>query len=246
MESPRRAQGQALRAMVIHLELLMMISFRGVEHHLTRSWSQRQQGRERRVLLSSCCCRRRSGHYVRRAGAAVVHVVVIPCLATVVVIRYCAVGHAQGAIQPHEAVVATGETPKVVCPAPVGIDVTVSSLGRDVVIDKRRHGRRQVAQHEVLRRELERRQLVDLVARGVEQPLDHLAGLVKAEAVLQVVELDRSRHGEAHAPVAKALHGLHLAVAVLPTEDARDADDARLRLLRPLPRRRHDGVVVPG
>lgn len=127
--------------------------------------------------------------------------------------------------------------------------------GREVVRHERQHGGRgHVVLHEVgavellavVGRELERGELVDLVAGSVEEPVDDLAGLVEAQAVLQVVELDGRGHGQPHAPVAEPLHSLHLAVPVLAPEDPGHAHDPRLRLRRPLPRRRHRRRVLAG
>lgn len=103
MVSPRRAQGQALRAKVLHLKLL--ISFRGVERQLMRTWSQGEQRWERRVV-SGC------GDDLRRAAVMHAAAAVIPCLSGVVVVirrRHCATDHAQRAVQLHEPVVAAGE-----------------------------------------------------------------------------------------------------------------------------------------
>lgn len=148
---------------------------------------------------------------------------------------------------PHVVVSSTA-----VCVGP-SLDAISGERGREVaelVIDVRheRHGgggHHVVHEVDLMRRELERRQLVDLVAGRVEQPVDDLAGLVKAQPVLQVVELDRRLHGQPHAPVPETLDGLHLAVAVLAAEDARHAHYPRLRLRRPLPRRSHRGRVLP-
>uniref|UniRef100_A0A0A9GA66 Uncharacterized protein n=1 Tax=Arundo donax TaxID=35708 RepID=A0A0A9GA66_ARUDO len=111
------------------------------------------------------------------------------------------------------------------------------------VRERRHHGGWQV-RDEVLRvrRELERRQLVDLVLRSVEQPVHDLARLAEPQPVLEVVELDRRRHGEAHAPVAQPLDCPHLAVPVLAAEHPRDAHDPRLRGRRPVPRACHGAL----
>jgi hypothetical protein len=81
---------------------------------------------------------------------------------------------------------------------------------------------------------VERGELVDGLGSGPDEPLDGLAGLVVAEAVLQVVELDGGGDGEADAAVPDALGRVHLAVAVLAAGGPGDAADPRGRvLLRP-------------
>ncbi|KAE8806833.1 transcription factor containing protein, TCP family [Hordeum vulgare] len=72
--------------------------------------------------------------------------------------------------------------------------------------------------------------LVDGGGGGVDEPLDGLAGVVEAEAVLQVVELDGRGHREPHPPVADALGRVHLAVPVLAPRRPHAADPRRRRL----------------
>jgi hypothetical protein len=62
---------------------------------------------------------------------------------------------------------------------------------------------------------VERREAVDGGGGGADEPLDGLAGLVDAEAVLDVVELDGRGHREADAAVPEPPRRHHLAVAVL-------------------------------
>jgi len=118
-------------------------------------------------------------------------------------------------------------------------------VGRSCKIGEgRHHGGRQMGDEVLrLRRELERGQLVDLVLRGVQQPVHHLARLAEAQPVLEVVELDGRRHGQPHAPVAQPLDRPHLAVPVLAAEDPRHAHDPRLRRRRPVPGARQHGTL---
>lgn len=84
-----------------------------------------------------------------------------------------------------------------------------------------------VEHHDALR-DLQRRQLVDLVFGGVQQPVHHLAGLVEAEPLLEVVELDGGGDGEADAPVPQTSYRAHFAVPVFAPQGPRHSDYPRI------------------
>lgn len=82
-------------------------------------------------------------------------------------------------------------------------------------------------EHDALR-DLQRRQPVDLVLCGVEQPVHHFAGLAEAEPLLKVVQLYGGGDGEADAPVPQSSYRAHFAVPVFASQGSRHSDYPRV------------------